>query len=65
MLSPDEIMLCNATIRGFPLLCGHAASLHIRRHGSKRTLSATRSARVLLRHYDFSRLWRGLEQTAS
>lgn len=65
MFSPGEIMLCNATIRGFPFLCGHVPSLHIRRHGPKRALNVTRSARVMLRHYDFSRLWRGLEQTAS
>lgn len=65
MFSPDEIMLCNATIRGFPFLCGHVRSLHIRRHGSKRALNVTRSAGVMLRHYNFSHLWRGLEQTAS
>jgi len=65
MLSPGEIMLCNATIRGFPFLCGDASLLHIRRYGSKQTLNAPRSAGVLLRQYDFSRLWRGLEQTAS
>lgn len=65
MFSPDAIMRCNATIRGFPFLYGHVALLHIRRHGSKQSLNATRSAGGMVRHHDCSRLWRGLEQTAS
>jgi hypothetical protein len=63
MLSPGEISR-NVGVEGFPFLCGYAGSLRTRRCDSKRRSARLVQPRYPKVHANFSRLWRGLEQTA-